>query len=47
MDGTGIKPNSIQNYTLLLVSYRQIQLDKLLWSIVIDIIRVEQPIASI
>jgi hypothetical protein len=47
MDGTGIKPNSIQNYTMLLVSYWQIQLDKLVWSIVIDIIRVEQPIASI
>ena len=46
MGGTENKPYSIQNYTLLMLSYHEIQPDKLKWSTVTAIIKMKWPIAA-
>ena len=46
LGGAGNKSYIIQNYTLLILSYQQIQLGKLRWSIIIDIITMEQLMAT-
>ena len=41
LGGAGNKLDSIPNYTLLILSYQQIQLDKLGWSTRTNIIRLK------
>ena len=42
LGGAGNKLDSIPNYTLLILSYQQIQLDKLGWSTRTDIIKLKR-----
>ena len=42
LGGAKNKSYTIQNYTLLILSYQQIQLDKLRWNTIIDIIRMKR-----